>query len=194
MKYARLLLVCWVGLGLITGCSAEDVVAPESDASVFADVLLPDVPEIEEDTASPEVVLPDVTLSFEAPLNGETVTGLVPIEVHAFSVSGVIELSIVKPEGLTDQMPDDDVFRALWNTDDVPDGPFEITARAVDGQDREATVSITVTIAHGTTGTLSGRADSVLWDAAGLSVSVAQFDNLIVGAPLGAGTVGEDGR
>ena len=143
-----------------------------------------------EDGATPPT---KVTITFVEPTNGAAVAGLVSISVKASSFAGIAEVVVLTPAGLTDQRPAEaDWFEALWDTSVLADGPVTIEARATASDGTEAAAAISVTVSNEAVGEVSGIA-ALAAPLGNLTVSVATFDGLVVGKPIGGGTTAPDG-
>ena len=197
VKWRWLLLA----MGLALGCGDEPTdgaqkVAPDGSTTAGVPDAESDVPPGDDEgpTGDGDVVHEfEITVSFFEPKNGQVVTGLVSIEVHADSVRGIADLVFDEPSGLVDQNPAADIAAAKWDTSGLEDGVYTIAARATDGDGKSQTGSVTVNVANQSAGQLTGRA-ALYAGLADLPVTVTAYDDFTVGAPIGAGQTGPGGE
>ena len=191
MRYPILLAVC---LAACSDPSPEVADTSEPDTAVIPDDVMeePDVVE-PEDPGPPVLDISDLTVSFGAPKDGDTVSGLVQISVFADSVNGVTSLTVTEPAGLIDQDSSTEAFKAGWDSSAVEDGEITIVATAVAGNGEERTESLTVTVQNNGAGLLRGRA-SLHEALEGATVSVSLYDGFTVGTPLGSATTDAQGK
>src|SRR5690606_11900680 len=95
----------------------------------------------------------------ETPVEGQTVAATVPLRVLASSGGAAVsELVLEAPTGLVDLDPDPARFEANWDTRQVPEGPFEIRARATTSSGATVTATRNVTVVRAEGSSLSGVA------------------------------------
>ena len=177
----------FVSLLTLFGCGGPD----DGDAAVVFDVggAGSDASGSHDPDAS---ITGDPRIRFVSPSAGIAVTGQVPVRIEADEIDDLLELELVRPEGVSDTADERAVFEGVWDARGHAEGEVELQARAtlIDGTLLFA--SCTVRVVHSGAGTLTGLV-SLGRPIGGATVEVVAFDGLEEGAILGTAVTEPDG-